>query len=218
MFTREMKKTLLATITLTFLLVLMLTGFHSVKVTNAQFPSPPASPIFITSPSNATSYSINLLNLNASIEGMIASNENISMAYSLDAGDNISLPISYQDNGVPFTAIIIGATILPPLLNGNHSITVYVEFDEYNVGVGGTFYPKYVASESSLVNFTIDAIPQPTTTPSPSPSPSLSPTPKHQTGFFGTNLPVEYGYAIVAVLVIIAVAGLSLVYLKKRRK
>jgi hypothetical protein len=34
----------------------------------------------------------------------------------------------------------------------------------------------------------------------------------------GTNLPVEYGYAIVAVLVIVAVAGLSLFYFKKLRK
>jgi outer membrane protein assembly factor BamB len=37
-------------------------------------------------------------------------------------------------------------------------------------------------------------------------------------GFLGTSLPLEYGYAIVTVLVTIVVAGLSLVYLKKRRK
>jgi hypothetical protein len=71
--------------------------------------------------------------------------------------------------------------------------------------------------------------PQPTVTPSPSPTsstiatiiePTLQPTftPKSQTGFLGTNLPFEYGYALVAVLVTVIVAGLSLVYLKKLRK
>ena len=43
-------------------------------------------------------------------------------------------------------------------------------------------------------------------------------TPKQKTGFLGTNLPIEYGYALVTVLVIIIVAGLSLAYLKKLRK
>jgi hypothetical protein len=55
---------------------------------------------------------------------------------------------------------------------------------------------------------------------SPSPSPKIEPTStsKQPSGFLGTNLPVEYGYAIVAVLVIIVVAVLSLVYYKKPRK
>jgi hypothetical protein len=73
---------------------------------------------------------------------------------------------------------------------------------------------------------------EPTSTPSPSLFPttstSLAPTieptvkptstPKPQTGFLNTNLPIEYGYAIVAVLAIIIVAGISLVRLRKLRK
>jgi len=59
---------------------------------------------------------------------------------------------------------------------------------------------------------------EPTSKPSIIPTTEPSPTPNHQSGFLGTNLPVEYGYAIVAVLVIVVVAGLSLVYLKKVRK
>jgi hypothetical protein len=62
--------------------------------------------------------------------------------------------------------------------------------------------------------------PSPSSTLSPSPSATLAPTStqKAQSGFLGTNLPTEYGYAIVAALVIIVVAGLSLAYFKKLRK
>ena len=68
--------------------------------------------------------------------------------------------------------------------------------------------------------------PNPTMSPSPTfptPTPTLTPTiaatstPKPQTGFLGTNLPIEYGYAIVAVLVI-AVVGVCLFYLRRPRK
>lgn len=45
-----------------------------------------------------------------------------------------------------------------------------------------------------------------------------TPTPKPQSGFLGTSLQAEYGYAIVVAGVIIVVAGLSLFYSKKRRK
>jgi hypothetical protein len=59
----------------------------------------------------------------------------------------------------------------------------------------------------------------PTLSPSPTMEPSLEPTstPQEQSGFLGTSLPIEYGYAIVAVLAIAVVAGLSLVYFKKRK-
>jgi hypothetical protein len=86
--------------------------------------------------------------------------------------------------------------------------------------------------ESSLPSPSPSAEPSPSITPSPSPNPTSTPTlaptieptivqstsPQQSIGFLGTNLPVEYGYALVAVLVIIVVAGLSLVYHKKLRK
>jgi hypothetical protein len=85
---------------------------------------------------------------------------------------------------------------------------------------------------------TSTTMPSSTSSPSPFPltSPSLTPTlsstieptiettieptstQQHQTGFLGTNLPTEYGYAILAVLVILVVAGLSLAYFKKVRR
>jgi hypothetical protein len=90
----------------------------------------------------------------------------------------------------------------------------------------GTFEVKFYATD--LVGNvgeaeTIITIPHPLTTPSPSPSPTpvptLSPTeaptleptstPKHQIGFLGTNLPTEYGYAIVVIL-LVGVVGVSL--------
>jgi hypothetical protein len=71
----------------------------------------------------------------------------------------------------------------------------------------------------------------PTSKPSPSPSPTVAPTidptmeptstpqaEKQQTGFLGTGLPMEYGYAIVAVVAIMVVAGLSLACFEKYRK
>jgi hypothetical protein len=43
-------------------------------------------------------------------------------------------------------------------------------------------------------------------------------TPKPPLGFLGTDFPMEYGYAIITAVVIILVAGVSLVYFKKLRK
>jgi hypothetical protein len=60
--------------------------------------------------------------------------------------------------------------------------------------------------------------PIPTQSSTIEPTAEPTPTPKQPSGFLGTNLPMEYGYAIIAVLVIVVVAGLSLVYLKKVRK
>jgi parallel beta-helix repeat protein len=78
-----------------------------------------------------------------------------------------------------------------------------------------TPFPILTISTSSFI---------PSISPSETQKPEISPSPssqadKQQTGFLGTNLPLEYSYAIVAVLIIIVVvAGLSLVYYKKLRK
>jgi hypothetical protein len=104
-----------------------------------------------------------------------------------------------------------------------HSIVVFANDTVGNIG------------SSSMVLFSIIApspspSPSPTLRPTPSqtlqPTPSVtlqptassspSPTPQKQIGFLGTTLPIEYGYAIVA-FVIIAVVGLALfVYFRKR--
>jgi hypothetical protein len=50
------------------------------------------------------------------------------------------------------------------------------------------------------------------------PSAEPTSTPKSQNGFLGTNLPVGYGYAIITIIVMSVVAGLSLIYFEKLRK
>jgi hypothetical protein len=92
---------------------------------------------------------------------------------------------------------------LTGLPEGIHTLEIYANDTVGNIG------------HSDLIQFTID-----TSTPSPTLAPTVEPTstPKQQTGFLGTNLPTEYGYAIVGILVIVVVAGLSMVYLKKLRK
>jgi hypothetical protein len=96
----------------------------------------------------------------------------------------------------------------------------------------GTFDVKFYATDlfgNVGTAETAITIPSPVTTPSPSPSPTViptieptveptsTPTVKPNTGFLGTNIPLEYGYAIVAVL-LVGVAGASLLLYSRKRK
>jgi hypothetical protein len=124
----------------------------------------------------------------------------------------------------------VGAPMLNPRINAGLAVV-----DDVIYAIGGETMMLGQNTAASAANelyapFGYGAIPSPspiptsspslTQQPTPSPSPTAEPTstPKQQTGFLGTNLPTEYGYAIVAVLVIIIVAGLSLVYFKKQRR
>jgi hypothetical protein len=96
--------------------------------------------------------------------------------------------------------------------------------------------PNPTSSSAPSPDPTDSFSPIPTPALSPASSPQVTPSPfatseansasssatpentsatQEQTGFLNTSIPLEYCYAIVAVLVIIVVAGLSLVYLKK---
>jgi hypothetical protein len=117
--------------------------------------------------------------------------------------------IMYYLDGVNTT--ISENTTLTGLSDGEHNLIIYAEDISGNVG------------NTELIQFSImTATPTPPITPSSSSTPisTMEPTstPKQTTGFLGTSLPAAYGYAILAVLVIIVVAGLSLVYIKKLRK
>jgi len=134
---------------------------------------------------------------------------------------------------------------LTELSDGSHQIEIAVYYHAWGGGgwMGGAIYGAEPVVKRQFVSFavnspltspspSIEILPSetPSSSPNPTPSPTLAPTvestsipeatsiPKQQTGFLGTNLPMEYGYAIVAVLVIIVVAGLSLVYFKKQRR
>jgi len=127
---------------------------------------PLASPINITSPSNNT-YSSSLLTLNITFK--LVSNldrTNITMFYSVDGKDNVTIPISgtfvpievtrTYENGTTEKGIsifsynvITGCVALRELPEGLHEITVYGEYEH----VGGSNFNVF---DSSKVYFTID--------------------------------------------------------------
>jgi parallel beta-helix repeat protein len=85
-----------------------------------------------------------------------------------------------------------------------------------------TLLPTPSSMQSPSLPPTTEPTPNTISTPEPSTTIEKTMTPfpmfTKQPGFLDTSLPVEYAYAIVAVLVIIVVAGLSLVYFMKHRK
>lgn len=141
--------------------------------------------------------------------------------------------LSFTVSGEPGTIGFVKATLAKSLITNDAGLEVFLDGNQLNYSLKST-------DESWLLLFTYShsthnvavymgpnaplQSPSPSPTLSPSPAPTLSliieptSTPRQQTGFLGTNLPVEYGYAIVSVLVIILVAGLSLFCFKKLRK
>jgi len=93
--------------------------------------------------------------------------------------------------------------------------------------------------KSDLRNFSIIHTDQPFPTPTPnqtatpvssatiapvSPSPTIAPsiepnaTPIQQAGFLGTNLPVEYGYALVAAVMVVVVLSVAAIAIRRQKK
>jgi hypothetical protein len=144
--------------------------------------------------------------------------ETSGVCYSADGKANVTVTNLVQQPGNQSTIAIVapikvtGDMGISGLSEGSHTIEIYANDVAGNVGSSG------------IIQFTINGA-----IPSPSPSSSLiaeptstpvatavpSATPRQQIGFLGTSLPVEYGYAIVAVLALAVVAGLSLAYLKR---
>jgi hypothetical protein len=128
-----------------------------------------------------------------------------SLAYYLDHPSKIPLPPCNQT-----------ITEIPP---GSHIVIFYATDLSGNPWTSEVF---------NLI------IPQPTPAPTSIPSPSVSPgrtlsltiepsvepssTPKQQTGFLGTNLPGEYGYAIVVAVVVVVVLAVGALAIRRRRK
>jgi hypothetical protein len=190
--------------------------------------------VTILEPENYTSYNSNQLwlYLNTTIENIYPAQGTWVGEIWYKADWETNYTVVYNHNEI-WNGSISRYCPLNNIPEGNHSVTViaqgegnYYAFPE----TGSTSLYSFFINGSSTVFFTVDTSPSPSPSPSPTPTtspiitPTLEPTieptstPKQQTGFLGTNLPVEYGYAIVAVLVIVIVAGLSLVYFKKVRK
>jgi hypothetical protein len=77
-----------------------------------------------------------------------------------------------------------------------------------------------MAAEYSLSTPSPSAEPSYTLIPTLEPSfePTSTPKATQQSGFLGTNLPTEYGYLIVGVIVVVIMGGSILLYLKKLRR
>jgi hypothetical protein len=142
--------------------------------------------------------------------------------YTIDEKSNATL-LELKQTHVGHFITIAGLVPLAGLPSGKHDIIFYATDT-----VGGTGESQtrqfMIAPTVQTSNPALTLMPSPHVSQSPSQNPSPSPTiepistPKRQTGFLGTSLPTEYGYAIVTILVIIVVAALSVFYVKKLGK
>jgi hypothetical protein len=106
------------------------------------------------------------------------------------------------------------------LSEGAHILTFYQVWDQPYGQVESTKTIHFaiddtIPSPSSTIATSPIVKQQPETSPAPSSATEPTSTPKPSSGFLGASLPIEYGYAIAAVLVIIVVAGLSVVYFRR---
>jgi hypothetical protein len=225
------KKKLLTVAFVSILSALMLAGMQPVNVVRA---APDAPRVFLQSPQSRV-YASNYVPLELTANSSNTPSKDVffvSVVYFVDGEkqpeQHSSLPM------VPYYGIIMHLSTGTHIIQVNASAQAYM-LDSYTIVYSPISYfdsGKIIVTVNPAPSSSPSIEPSPSITPSPSPSltpsPTLAPTieptieptsnPKQQTGFLGTNLPTEYGYAIVAVLVIVAVAGLSLVYFKKLRK
>jgi hypothetical protein len=157
-----------------------------------------------------------------------ASSEGLEKAvwlnYSVDSDAPVSMSIGDLIGYAPSSQYAYGN--ITDLSDGNHTIQFSGETNWSYKALDGPlhlstyfilnetrFRPVYTSFPSSTPSST--PLSTPTLAPTIEPTAEPSSTPKTPSGFLGTNLPMQYGYAVVAVLVIIVVAGLSLAYLKR---
>jgi hypothetical protein len=190
----------------------------------AIFPGPFGS-FWITSPSNETYSSNSSLSLDVKGVVIMGSNLELFLKYSLDGQANLTLPATVASQpGSMFTESFDATASLPQLLMGSHNMTVFGDFEIWDTALeNGPHLAQttvYFTVNSPLPSLAPSTSPTQQPTPSPSPTQASEPTstPKQQTGFLRTSLPLEYGYAMVVVLVIMVVAVLSLACFKKLRK
>ncbi len=162
--------------------VLTLILFSTIRLGSAFYTEdgqlvPYASGLTITSPTNAP-YNSNSITLNVSFS-IIASLDDVNVSYSLDGGNNSTVPLTFVGdppigqityaNGTTITGpvtfyprTVLGEITLSELSEGTHNITVCAEYRPNN----------NFAVDRTSVCFTVN-----TTTPSASiPEPSLAPT------------------------------------------
>ena len=191
---------------------------------------------YIVSPANQT-YNSGLLNVNVSFKGLIWGNIYFSMDYSLDGKDNQTIPLEPHYfgsflHGDPDKNYWDGSVKLPALSNGSHCLTVYLKGIWETFDSSGSHNQTEV--DSQTVDFTVSSLiqllmpQQPTYSSSTlQPQISMSPTalavaptptqtpPNNQPT--GQVLYQQTLVSVASVLIIVAVASVALVYIKKRK-
>lgn len=123
----------------------------------------PVSSILIDSPTNSTVYETSQVLLNFSVKSWFNPKlGNITMTYSLDGKDNVTIPISAKyvpleyidkDGNVAISTInayyiVSGSLILEDLQSGQHSLTV---FGRYELN---SMMPGYIGFDNQTIQFT----------------------------------------------------------------
>jgi hypothetical protein len=117
-----------------------------------------ASGPYIISPANKT-YDFGLVTLYVKFHALIVGGVNYSMYYSLDGEENQSANLIqhyfgfFPQTGHPEKNYVDSSVELPPLSNGSHSITIFVEGIYWRNTHFGPY--SYVSSESQTVHFTV---------------------------------------------------------------
>jgi hypothetical protein len=195
---------------------------------------PPTLSVF--SPTNGTVYNSTEVELNFTIikpdswyrqDGEICIGEITEVEYYLDPTEKFGSgkhELSANDTVCDNPSKELGFSIvLKDLTEGFHvvkilaeAVTYYYPFENYSFYVSS----NPMVSNTMAITFDVSShgIHSPSVEPTIEPTSTHTATSKPQSGFLGTNLPIEYGYAIVAVLVIAVVAGLGLVYLAYLKK
>ncbi len=187
---------------------------------------------YIISPANQT-YNSGLLNLNVSFKGFIWGNMYFSMNYSLDGKDNQTIPLTPHYfgsflQGDPDKNYWDGSIELPALPSGSHCLTVYLEVIWETFDSSGSHNQTEI--DRQTVDFAVSSpiqllMPQqPTNTSSTLQRQiSISPTPLTATQTPPNNEPTalvlypQTQIAVASVVLIVAIASVTWVYIKRRK-
>jgi hypothetical protein len=196
MIMREMKKTLLTTLTIFALLTSLLVGMQAVEVAKANFYMPPANTVWnVQYPLNST-YDTNYITLNFTLE----TNLGLLYFYSIDGQERIEINTTtlskvplpeyspFIDGSLWNRRTEEGTTELPYLSKGIHELAIYQIYPlSKDNPENGNVVSKALAIFNVTSNLPIE-VPVPTTNPTtssqplnpsivPSPSPTQQPTP-----------------------------------------
>lgn len=142
-------------------------------------------------------------NLSGGIWVLTSGGETIDRNYWSDYLTKYSNATEIDSSGIGDTPYLFYSNVLGGMNQDNHPLMNPVSIPNF-----GALSSSPYASSSPSPNPSPSPTQQPTALQSPNPaSPSPNPIAKTQAGFLGTSLPMEYGYAMLAAVVIIVSAA-----------